>query len=131
MKFHHLGLLVYDLEQGILSLDTLIPEMFWGKIIEDIGIGVRVLFGEDGGGMKYELVAPIDNRSPILNFLETKESMLHHIAYTVDDFDIKYSELRSLKFMPLGQVMPAVAFDGKRVAFFLTPIRTIIEIIEC
>ena len=56
--------------------------------------------------------------------------MLHHIAYTVDDFDIKYSELRSLKFMPLGQVMPAVAFDGKRVAFFLTPIRTIIEIIE-
>ena len=56
--------------------------------------------------------------------------MLHHIAYVVDDFEGTFRDFRSLKLMPLGEVMPAVAFKGKRVAFFLTPIRTIIEIIE-
>jgi methylmalonyl-CoA/ethylmalonyl-CoA epimerase len=130
LKFHHIGILVRDLEQGKASLGILIPNMFWEKVIEDIGIGVKVLFGEDATGVRYELVAPINNQSLISNYLNTKDNMLHHLAYTVDNFDEKYIELRSLRLMPLSAPMPATAFGGKKVAFFLTPLKTILEIIE-
>lgn len=130
MKFHHIGILVRDLEQGKASLGILIPNMFWEKVIEDIGIGVKVLFGEDAMGVRYELVAPINNQSLISNYLNTKDNMLHHLAYTVDNFDEKYIELRSLRLMPLSAPIPATAFGGKKVAFFLTPLKTILEIIE-
>jgi methylmalonyl-CoA/ethylmalonyl-CoA epimerase len=104
--------------------------MFWGKVIEDIGIGVKVLFGQDATGVRYELVAPIDDQSIISNYLNTKDNMLHHLAYTVDKFDEKYFELRNLRLMPLSAPMPATAFGGRKVAFFLTPLKTILEIIE-
>jgi len=55
--------------------------------------------------------------------------VLHHIAYVVDDLEGTFRVFRSLKLMPLGEVMPAVAFKGKKVAS-LSPVKTIIEIIE-
>ncbi len=38
--------------------------------------------------------------------------------------------LRKINCAPLGKPMRAVAFKGKRVIFFLTPLNFIIELIE-
>lgn len=130
MRFHHIGLLVSDLEEGKAALELVDSSVKWSKSVADELIGVQVVFGTDRGRLRYELVSPLGINSPISNFMEKKENMFHHIAYETKNFDEKCSELRRLKFLPLGVAMPAVAFGGKRVAFYLTPLRTIIEIIE-
>lgn len=130
MQFHHIGLIVDDIDTGKAFLESLISNLAWSEKYEDFGIGVTVLFGTGTDGLRYELIAPLGLESPVFKHLTKRENMLHHIAYVVDDFEVTFRDFRSLKLMPLGEVMPAVAFKGKRVAFFLTPIRTIIEIIE-
>ena len=100
------------------------------EVIEDPTIGVKVQFGLENSGLRYELVAPFGVESPITNYLEKNGNMFHHIAYQVANFNMKCCELRKLGWVPLGEPKPAVAFSGKRVAFFLSPTRLIFELIE-
>lgn len=130
MNFHHVGILVQELDQGRKMFESISPNLLWSEMIEDPGIGVKVQFGLDNGGLRYELIAPFGLASPITNHLEKNGNLFHHIAYTVINFDTKWNELRKLGWVPLGEPKPAVAFSGKRVAFFLTPTRLIFELIE-
>jgi len=130
LDFHHIGLIVDNLDKGKNYLESLVSNLVWSDIYNDLNIGVTVMFGTSTEGMRYELIVPLGTDSPISNHLATKGNMLHHIAYIVENFEEKRTELRTLKFIPLGEPKSAVAFNGKKVAFFLTPIRTIIEIVE-
>ena len=87
------------------------------------------MFGTSTDGLRYELIAPLGSKSPVFKHLTKRENVLHHIAYVVDDLEGTFRVFRSLKLMPLGEVMTAVAFKGKKVAS-LSPVKTIIEIIE-
>lgn len=130
MQFHHVGLIVDDIEKGKEFVQSLIANLVWSETFVDLNIGVSVTFGSSTDGICYELIFPLGTDSPVLNYLAKKTNMMHHIAYTVENFEEKFAELRRLRLIPLGEPKPAVAFRGKRVAFFLTPLRTIIEIIE-
>lgn len=130
MKFHHVGVLVQELDQGRKVLESISPSLLWSEVIEDPTIGVKVQFGLENSGLRYELVAPFGVESPITNYLEKNGNMFHHIAYQVANFNMKCCELRKLGWVPLGEPKPAVAFSGKRVAFFLSPTRLIFELIE-
>jgi methylmalonyl-CoA/ethylmalonyl-CoA epimerase len=130
VKFHHVGLIVGSLEIGKQFLEKVNLGMSFGEEIEDTEIGVKVQFGVDNQGLRYELVAPLNEQSLIWNYLHSRDNMLHHMAFLVDEFDQKRLELRSTGCVPLSEPMRAAAFQGRRVAFFLTPLRTILEIIE-
>lgn len=130
MQFHHVGLIVDDIEKGKKFFDSLMSNLIWSEVFDDLKNGVSVAFGTGTDGICYELIVPFGTYSPVSNYLLNKQNMIHHIAYSVEDFEKKCAELRQLKLVPLGDPKPAVAFKGKKVAFFLTPIKTIIELIE-
>ncbi len=93
--------------------------------------GVCVQFGQSKDKFCYELITPIDNKSPVYNVLLNKKNILNHIAYIVDEIAVCSEELLSNKFIPLGEPNKAVAYGLKRVQFFYSKeFGYILELIE-
>lgn len=130
MIFDHIGLFVADLEAGRAKLSALLPIADESDPIDDAGLKVRVQFCYDTLGICYELVAPFGEGNPVSGVLESGKAVLNHVAYRVVDLQAEAARLRREGAIPLGPARPAVAFGGRDVMFFLTPLRFIIELIE-
>ena len=130
MIFDHIGLFVADLAIGQQKLSALLPIASVSDSIDDAGLKVRVQFCTDTCGIRYELVAPFGEGNPVSGVLENGKAVLNHVAYRVADLKTEAARLRREGAIPLGSARPAVAFEGRLVMFFLTPLRFIIELIE-
>jgi methylmalonyl-CoA/ethylmalonyl-CoA epimerase len=128
--FDHIGLFVADLEAGRAKLSSLLPIAHESDPIDDVGLKVRVQFCTDTSGVCYELVAPFGEGNPVSGVLESGKAVLNHVAYRVENLKAETARLRGEGAIPLGSARPAVAFGGRNVMFFLTPLRFIIELIE-
>ena len=130
MIFDHIGLFVPSLEKGRTHLSQILPITGYGEEIDDPGLKVRVQFGTDSSGVRYELVAPFGEGNPVSGVLASGKGILNHVAYRVADLPAETARLRAARALPIGEPRPAVAFRGARVAFFLTPLGFIVELIE-
>ena len=130
MKFHHIGIFVDSIATGIDEMSKIYEIEHIGKTIEDDLIGVNIVFLKDSSGINYELVAPFGDDSPVTGVLKRGHGFLNHLAYTTEQFDSQLRNLRNLGMIPLGPAKRAVAFNDRRVIFFLTKLNYIIEIIE-
>jgi methylmalonyl-CoA/ethylmalonyl-CoA epimerase len=130
VNFHHLGIFVKSIEEGKRLLGETIPIREWDRTFEDAGLHVSVCFGMDASGIRYELVAPFGEPNPVSGVLSSGRNILNHVAYTVGDMESAMKMLRSAGAIPMGAPRPAVAFGGANVAFFLTSIGIIIELVE-
>jgi methylmalonyl-CoA/ethylmalonyl-CoA epimerase len=128
--FHHIGIFTADLKAGENILNDFLTIKFKSEEIVDEAIGVRILFITCSEGILYELVAPHGKNSPVHGVLKRGVNQLNHVAYMSDDFDREIIKLRRLSYMPLGRASPAVAFEGARVIFFITPLGFVLELIE-
>jgi methylmalonyl-CoA/ethylmalonyl-CoA epimerase len=130
MQFDHLGVFVKSLDEGL----THFHKMFHIKTISDefhdplLKVSVQLLV--DSSGIRYETVAPNGLGNPVDAVLRERKNILNHVAYRTDEFENELVRLRAEGCLPLGKPVPAVAFDGSRVVFLLTPLRLILEIIE-
>lgn len=130
MKFDHAGLVVAKMASGRDHLSALFSITRWSEEFADHGIGVYVQFGLDPSGMCYELVAPLRDDSPVSRALASRDRILNHVAYLVPDLEAETARIRRLRCLPAGPAMPAVAYGGRRVQFFVSPLAFIIELIE-
>lgn len=130
MRFHHIGIFVDSLERGCEEMGNTFDVKEMSDCIEDELIGVKIRFLKDASGICYELVAPLGDSSPVTGVIQRGHSFLNHLAYSTDDFDRDMAKLREQRMVPLGPAQRAKAFNGRRVAFFLTKLNYIIEIIE-
>ena len=130
MTFNHIGLFVTDLTIGRNKLCNMLSITDISPIIEDPGIRVRIPFCTDSSGIRYELVAPWGEGNPARGTLISGKGIINHVAYSVPNLTQEANRLRNEGCIPLGTPKPAVAFDGRLVLFFLTPLRFIIELIE-
>lgn len=130
MKFDHIGIFVKELDFGYQQLSKLFEICNKSIVYHDSLLHVSVQFCYDQHGICYELVAPYGTNSPVNNVINNNTSTLNHIAYKTNGFDESILKLRKTGCIPLGNAQPALAFDGARVIFFLTPLRLIFELIE-
>lgn len=130
MQFDHLGVFVKTLAQGRAVLESIVPIAAVSDPVHDPLLKVSVQFLRDTSGIRYEIVAPNGQGNPVDAVLSEQRGILNHVAYRVKDFDAEVARLREARCMPLGEPRPAVAFGNARVMFFLTPLRTIVELIE-
>lgn len=130
MQFDHLGLVVKSLQKGREGLRGLVGADSWTRSFEDPGNGVICQFGRDMSGVVYELLEPLGPNSPVAPALAERRAILNHVAYIVDDLDTASRHLRDSGCAPTSQPRPAVAYDGRRIQFFVTPVNFIVELIE-
>jgi methylmalonyl-CoA/ethylmalonyl-CoA epimerase len=136
LQFDHLGLIVSDLASARDFLTQTLGITLWTPITDDPIIHVSVQFGtapttpSGVTGPTYELIAPFGDASPVANALRQGKHILNHVAYLTPDLDLSAAALRDQGCFAAGPAMPAVAYAGNRVQFFLSPLRFIIELIE-
>ena len=83
MIFHHIGLFVGDLSNGLSSLKKIIPIKQISQIVIEDKLDVEIQFCKDSSGIVYELIAPKGLDSPVLNTLKTKKLQVRRKFFTV------------------------------------------------
>jgi methylmalonyl-CoA/ethylmalonyl-CoA epimerase len=102
-----------------------------GEIYEDPDHGVRVAFViTHSGDAAVELVQPRPGGSPIDRFLHERGGGLHHACYETENLEERLAEMRGKGASIVRRPKAAVAFQGRRVAWVLTPERFLIELLE-
>ena len=130
MQFDHIGVVVRRLDTGRDHLSRLFEIDRWTAEFDDPVNMVRVQFALDPSGICYELVAPFGDESPIAEVLRTGNRILNHVAYLVDDLAAAAARLRAARCVPAGPAKPAIAYSGRNIQFFVSPVRIIVELIE-
>jgi methylmalonyl-CoA/ethylmalonyl-CoA epimerase len=130
MKIHHFGFVVSDIV-SIMNFFCLSYVQWNGHIYDDILQKVRVTFLLYPGGILLELVQPNVEDSPVSRFLKEKGGGFHHICYEVDDLEDVMKSMGSMGYIIAKRPKPAVAFNGRRIGWMLTPEKKLIELLEC
>ncbi len=129
-RFDHLGLVIKRLEKGRERMSVLLAISEWTAPIDDPINGVRLQFGRDPAGMVYELLEPLGESSPVFGALQSGKAILNHVAYLTADLEAGGARLAAVGAARVSEPKPAIAYGGRRIQFFVTPLRFIIELIE-
>ncbi|HEX4695897.1 VOC family protein [Sphingomonas sp.] len=129
-RFDHAGVVVKSLEKGRKHFSEALGVNDWSHPLVDRVNGVHLQFGRDASLMVYELLSPLDADSPVAGALAARKNLLNHVAYRVRDLAEAAAALRDARCFPAGEPKPAIAFGGAMIQFFVTPIDTIVELIE-
>ncbi len=127
LRFHHIGIACRDIEatksfylaQGYMASET----------VDDPLQDVHICFLEKPGMPRLELLAPIDEKSPVVHTLETSGVTPYHICYEVDDITEAISKLKSQHFVLLKKPVPACAIGGKTACFLYSKNVGLVELV--
>jgi methylmalonyl-CoA/ethylmalonyl-CoA epimerase len=102
-----------------------------GNIVFDPLQKVRVTFfqGHSPADPLIELVEPGGPESPVARFAE-RGGGLHHLCYEVGNLDSHLQFCQSVGTRIIHPPVPAVAFDGRRIAWGITRKRLLLEFLE-
>lgn len=109
----HVGIAVPDLDAGAAPWRSLGLPWAEDEILPEQGVRVRIL--RAGGGL-LELLAPLDDASPVARFLERRGPGLHHLAFRVGDVAAELARLRTVGARTVDDA-PRPGRAGSRVAF--------------
>ena len=131
MRFSHLGVAVSNMEEAL----SVYQEVFGYKVLsgpfDDPIQRVSVCFIGTGvpGDMTIEIVAPLGEDSPVSKIL-AKGVDVYHVCYEIDDIDQALANVRAKGCIIVSKPVPAIAFGGRRIAWFYTPTRQLVEVVE-
>jgi methylmalonyl-CoA/ethylmalonyl-CoA epimerase len=127
---HHLGFVVASI--AVAEEFAACMSANWdGQITHDPIQRVRVAFfyPADNRNPVFERVEPASEVSPVSNFLK-KRGGLHHVCYEIDDLDSGLLHARKTGLVIVASPAPAVAFDGRRIAWVCSKTRLLVELLE-
>lgn len=131
MRLHHVGFVVADIATAMPGFLRSMAATWDSQIFTDPNQKVKVAFlTTRPGDALVELVEPDGADSPVLRFLNEKGGGLHHACYEVGNLEQELSDFRSRGSLIVKRPKPAVAFQGRRIAWLLTPEKFLIELLE-
>jgi methylmalonyl-CoA/ethylmalonyl-CoA epimerase len=130
-RLHHIGFVVRNVEEALPRWSASLSVRSVSAVFHDPLQRVYVAFLEPpaGDAVQVELVAPAGEDSPVASFL-AKGGGLHHVCYEVDNLEAQLQEMTNRKALLLRPPKPAVAFEGRRIAWIMTRERLVIEYLE-
>jgi len=130
-RLHHVGFVVADIEASMPRFVQSLGGTWNGKVIFDPCQNVKVAFlSTHPMQPQIELVGASQVDGPVTRFLEQKGEGLHHLCYEVADLDVSLGIAKKNGMLLAKPPKPAVAFDGRRIAWVLTPEKMLIELLE-
>jgi methylmalonyl-CoA/ethylmalonyl-CoA epimerase len=128
---HHIGYVVPSIAAAGARFAKSLGAVWDERIIHDPLQKVFVSFLIQGNELapQIELVEPAGEDSPVLEFLK-RGGGLHHLCYEVGDLDLHIQQMRAGRSMLARAPLTAVAFDGRRIGWMLTPDRLLVEYLE-
>jgi methylmalonyl-CoA/ethylmalonyl-CoA epimerase len=131
LRLHDIGFVVASVESSIPGFVQSLGAYWNGRIFEDPHQKVKVTFlttrPEDA---QVELVAPVGQDSPVQRFLRDTGGGLHHACYEVVHLEEELADFRARGAVIAKRPKPAVAFDGRRIAWVITAEKFLVELLE-
>jgi methylmalonyl-CoA/ethylmalonyl-CoA epimerase len=128
LKFSHIGVAVPNIEAAVITYCDLFDYRECSGPFNDPIQHVSVCFLAKGG-LTIELVAPQGKHSPV-NKILAKGIGAYHTCYEVEDIDEALEFVRAKGCIVVSKPVTAVAFEGRRIAWFYTPTHQLVELVE-
>lgn len=128
MKFHHIGVAVRELD-ATASVYELGGYKRSSSIFDSIQ-NVHICWLTKEGMPIVELLAPVDETSPVNKTLEKNGVTPYHTCYVVENIEEAVAQLRKQKYVMVSKPAEAVAFCGSRVCFLFNKNVGLIELVE-
>lgn len=127
-KFHHIGVAVKSIDATAAIYEGAGYRM--SDIVFDPIQNVNICWLTKEGTPIVELLAPVDETSPVCKTLEKNGVTSYHCCYVVENIDEAVKKLRNEKYVLTSKPEPAVAFRGSRVCFLYNKNVGLIELVE-
>lgn len=131
MRMHHVGVAVSSIDLALTVYQDIFGYELQSGPFHDPLQRVNVCFvgRADPEPALIELVEPAAGDSPLSRYL-SKGIGTYHLCYETSDLEGTLSHVRSKRCVILTSPAPAVAFNGRRIAWFYTPTQQLIELLE-
>jgi methylmalonyl-CoA/ethylmalonyl-CoA epimerase len=130
-RFHHVGLVVASIDDCVQNIADTLQAHWTGRVFEDPLQRVKVTFlATRAGETQLELVEPLGADSPVSRFLADNHGGLHHLCFETPDLDQELLRLRQRRCLIVSRPKPAVAFEGRRIAWVLSAEKLLLEFLE-
>lgn len=131
LKFMHMGVAVPDIAKALpVYRDLFGYEVTSGPFDDPIQKVTVCFLGPNASfPMQIELVAPLNEQSPVRKIL-SKGGGAYHLCYSTADLDRTLAEMSAKGCVTVSEPVPAVAFSGRRIAWLFTPTRQLLELVE-
>ncbi len=128
MTIHHIGYAVKNIPD---SLGEFIALGFTpiGEEIADTGRNISILFLKNNDYC-IELVAPLNNRSPVSEMLRKSGNQPYHLCYISSNLKDDMDNLKKAGYVVINDPMEAPAIDNRKVAFLYHMNVGLIELVE-
>lgn len=131
LRIVHIGIAVNDLDRALAFYMNIFGQCSVSGPFEDPIQRVKVCFlGVRGQGEPLiELIAPLSSDSPISGYL-SRSMGAYHICCQVNDINQSLAEFRLQGCVVISLPVPAVAYEGRKIAWCYTPTNHLIELVE-
>ena len=132
MRLDHIGVVVKDLGESKKYYQDYFGFNEFSPVIDEPEQKVKIVFvrADRPGTTDIELIEPQNEESAVYNFFKKTGGGIHHLAYEVDDLDASIGHFKSRKALPVGRIYPGAGHRGRRVIWFYTRSRELVELIE-
>ena len=128
LRFHHIGVAVKDIEATASMYEQ--GGYHRSSTVYDPVQNVNVCWLTREGSPTVELLAPVDEMSPVCKILEKNGVTPYHCCYVVDNLEETVIALRKMRYILTSRAAEAVAFCGSRVCFLYNKNVGVIELVE-
>ena len=131
-KLLHVGVAVPSLGPTSELLSTLFGyKVVSGPFDDPIQkVTVSFLAKSDEEAAEIELIAPAAEDSPIRSMLAKDGGGAYHLCFETSDIEAALAHAKSLGCIIVSPPVPAVAFQGRRIAWIYTRSRQLFELVE-
>jgi methylmalonyl-CoA/ethylmalonyl-CoA epimerase len=131
-KLLHVGVAVPSLAPTTELLSTLFGyRVVSGPFDDPIQkVSVNFLTVSSNDIAEIELIAPLTEDSPIQSMLAKGGGGAYHLCFETSDLDGALSHAKNNGCIVVSAPVPAVAFEGRRIAWIYTRSRQLFELVE-
>lgn len=116
-RIHHLGIAVGQLDEATQRYETVLGTAAGGA--HDVPSARTTVQFFPVGESRIELIAPMDDDSPVARHLRSRGPGLHHICLEVDDLEAEVARMRAAGMRFLTDDIQPGAHDSRII--FLHP----------
>lgn len=131
-KLRHVGVAVPSLGPATQALSDLFGyRVVSGPFDDPIQkVSVNFLTQSDVDVAEIELIAPLSEDSPITSMLAKSGGGAYHFCFETTDIEQALVHAKNNGCMVVSGPVPAVAFNGRKIAWIYTKSRQLFELVE-
>ena len=131
-KLRHVGVAVPKLGPTTDALEALFGyKVVSGPFDDPIQkVSVSFLAKSENDVAEIELIAPLSEDSPIKSMLAKGVGAAYHLCFETSDIEQAVTHAKANGCIIVSPPVPAVAFNGRRIAWIYTRSRQLFELVE-